>query len=308
MSNLTPLSSVQNLGATQTTPRIQTVSLSVKPGLLHTIKTVGTALYVSACYYLDESGSRISTAASVAMNTDSAFLVEAGTQIEFEVFDGPFNELHFSALADVETFLEVQIAYMLRVKNSSGGAGTASDMAHFQAQLSELQNELALVNETLAGKQDVLTFDNVPVNGSANPVKSDGIYDELQKRLPCKWWTGDGKNWWQPDVNGRILNFGNISPIHGIQKLTFDGGFESLFQKDKTGTLAFLSDLDALRTQILSLIGGVLPVALEYDVPATASTLQIPFDDEENGEISVAAIGGDFLTANESGEIQIESL
>ena len=74
-NTLTPLSGVQNLGATHTTPRLQTVSISVKPGLLHTIKTVGTALYVSACYYIDDAGNLISTAASVAMNSDAPFLV-----------------------------------------------------------------------------------------------------------------------------------------------------------------------------------------------------------------------------------------
>lgn len=31
----------------------------------------------------------------------------------------------------------------------------------------------------MAGKQDILTFDNVPTDGSNNPVKSNGIYDEL---------------------------------------------------------------------------------------------------------------------------------
>ena len=34
----------------------------------------------------------------------------------------------------------------------------------------------------LAGKQDTLTFDNTPTNGSDNPVKSNGIYDALQTK------------------------------------------------------------------------------------------------------------------------------
>lgn len=32
----------------------------------------------------------------------------------------------------------------------------------------------------LAGKQDTLTFDNVPVNGSDNPVRSSGIYNSIK--------------------------------------------------------------------------------------------------------------------------------
>ena len=38
--------------------------------------------------------------------------------------------------------------------------------------------ETALQN-AINRKQDILTFDNVPTNGSSNPVKSDGIYDAL---------------------------------------------------------------------------------------------------------------------------------
>ena len=35
------------------------------------------------------------------------------------------------------------------------------------------------VGDALAGKQDVLTFDNAPTSGSSNPVKSSGIYTAL---------------------------------------------------------------------------------------------------------------------------------
>ena len=35
------------------------------------------------------------------------------------------------------------------------------------------------VDDKIAGKQDTLTFDAVPTNGSSNPVTSDGIYDAL---------------------------------------------------------------------------------------------------------------------------------
>ena len=45
----------------------------------------------------------------------------------------------------------------------------------------------------LAAKQDILTFDNVPTNGSSNPVKSDGIYNALGKYgviSQTQTWTG----------------------------------------------------------------------------------------------------------------------
>lgn len=37
------------------------------------------------------------------------------------------------------------------------------------------------LNTLLAGKQDVLTFDNVPTDGSNNPVKSGGVYSSLEQ-------------------------------------------------------------------------------------------------------------------------------
>lgn len=43
--------------------------------------------------------------------------------------------------------------------------------------------ETALQN-AINTKQDILTFDNVPTNGSSNPVKSDGIYDALATKQP----------------------------------------------------------------------------------------------------------------------------
>lgn len=332
-NTLTPLSGVQNLGATHTTPRLQTVSISVKPGLLHTIKTVGTALYVSACYYIDDAGNRISTAASVAMNSDAPFLVEAGTQVEFEVFDRPFNELHFAALADVETFIEIQIAYMLRVKNSSGGAGTASDLAHLQNQISELSklvetnaqgvqtNKEAIeaigrANFTTYGLTRIFASSDSVAAGyvESNSTKADpfltgkvvfavnsgetgGFYVGSQNRSAPAW-----TQWQTLYQEGRIRAYGNTNHVS-----------EDFYFYEKTAgvsgkIVARMQDLDALRTQILALVGTGIPAALEYDVPATASSLQIPFDDVENGSISVSEIGGDFLTANSSGEIQIESL
>ncbi len=39
--------------------------------------------------------------------------------------------------------------------------------------------DTSAVETALAGKQNTLTFDDSPTNGSTNPVKSDGVYDAL---------------------------------------------------------------------------------------------------------------------------------
>ena len=37
------------------------------------------------------------------------------------------------------------------------------------------------INTQLSGKQDTLTFDNVPTDSSNNPVKSGGVYDAIEE-------------------------------------------------------------------------------------------------------------------------------
>lgn len=53
-----------------------------------------------------------------------------------------------------------------------GGGGTWGSITGTLSDQTDLQN-------ALDGKQATLTFDNVPTNGSNNPVKSDGIYDVI---------------------------------------------------------------------------------------------------------------------------------
>lgn len=49
----------------------------------------------------------------------------------------------------------------------------------------------------LAGKQDTLTFDTVPTSGSTNPVTSGGIYDAIkdpQFKIQSKTWSSSGSS------------------------------------------------------------------------------------------------------------------
>lgn len=52
-----------------------------------------------------------------------------------------------------------------------------------QTQIDTINETLDTVQSTLSGKQDTLTFDNEPLINSENPVKSSGIYAELDKKL-----------------------------------------------------------------------------------------------------------------------------
>lgn len=52
-----------------------------------------------------------------------------------------------------------------------------------QTQIDAINETLDTVQSTLSEKQDTLTFDNEPLLNSDNPVKSSGIYTELEKKL-----------------------------------------------------------------------------------------------------------------------------
>lgn len=58
--------------------------------------------------------------------------------------------------------------------------GFADSIASIQQGLQSLQSSVSGLSEQLAGKQDALTFDTSPAEGSQNPVTSGGIYQALQ--------------------------------------------------------------------------------------------------------------------------------
>lgn len=76
----------------------------------------------------------------------------------------------------------------------------------------------AVLKALSTGKQDTLTFDNVPTQGSNNPVKSGGIYTAIQASGKV-----DSVNNVQPDANKNVeLNAEDI-PADGIGDKTVTG-------------------------------------------------------------------------------------
>jgi hypothetical protein len=124
-------------------------------------------------------------ATSVTINNDAI-----GTTSILEVYSQnasgtviTVNDIDVSAGAAVLSFpaLAEATAFILHIINgtASGGGGVATD------DYLDLNNKPQINGNTLTGNktagdlglQDELTFDNVPTDGSNNPVKSNGIYD-----------------------------------------------------------------------------------------------------------------------------------
>lgn len=88
-----------------------------------------------------------------------------------------------------ERMLNDEILLGLIKANSGGGGGGTTDYDDLSNKPkiggvtlsgNKSASDLGLATTTdLAGKQDTLTFDSVPTDGSTNPVESNGVYDAL---------------------------------------------------------------------------------------------------------------------------------
>lgn len=66
--------------------------------------------------------------------------------------------------------------YLRRIREQSG------QISGIQEKITDIEGEISDIDIALSGKQDILTFDNVPTSGSDNPVKSGGIYTALDTK------------------------------------------------------------------------------------------------------------------------------
>ena len=103
------------------------------------------------------------------------------------------------------------------------------------------------VETALEGKQDVLTWDTTPTDGSLNPVTSDGVYDALALKQDLLTWDTTPTNGSQNPVTSDgiydalagkqdILTF-DTTPTNGSQNpVTSDGIYDALAGKQDTLT------------------------------------------------------------------------
>ena len=87
------------------------------------------------------------------------------------------------ALDDLREYIDTQDAATL----ASAMAYTDSAIATLTTYINDQDAAMlvaakAYIDEQLALKQDLLTFDQAPTDGSSNPVTSDGIYDALARK------------------------------------------------------------------------------------------------------------------------------
>ena len=145
-------------------------------------------------------------------------------------------------------------------------------LQHYVNELADNLNSLetaleefeAYVETALEGKQDVLTWDSTPTDGSLNPVTSDGIYDALTLKQDLLIWDTTPTN-------------GSTNPV------TSDGIYDALALKQDTLTFDFTPTDDSTNPVTSDGIKSAIDAVynrMTWQFPATIS----------NGTVSVVGV------------------
>ena len=318
----------QNLGTVQPTPSISTREFTLEPGAPQTLKIVGTSVYVSQCYAVDAEGYQLPAACRITLGHSAPFLSETGTSVEFKYYGTPFNEITLESVGNERVFVVLQVGYMLECRK--GDAGTAGAMALLREKIEEnkdaLAEILALVNaiqpatSTTYGlvkyaDETIATNENAPVRRNAAgqmrvPVATASMFGSIKLgtsvRVPndaglvgmCA--NGGAGVRFATTSNGGVVKLANslddsrenVALTPAIAKAQFE---------------AMATRIQDLENALASMTTGAAMV-LSETVGSGAQTLSVPIAGEElNGQVS-AETNADWLSADSTGEIQVEAL
>ena len=318
----------QNLGTVQPTPSISTREFTLEPGAPQTLKIVGTSVYVSRCYAVDAEGYQLPAACRITLGHSAPFLSETGTSVEFKYYGTPFNEITLESVGNERVFVVLQVGYMLECRK--GDAGTAGAIALLREKIQQNREEIEQLVEQLnaIGPATSTTYglvkyaaETVATNVSAPVLRNaDG-----QMRVPVAT-TGQygvfklGTSVSVPNDAGLVGMCANGGA--GVRfATTSNGGVVKLANSldDSRGNVALTpaiakAQFEAMAARIQELENALAnmttgaAMVLAETVDSGAQTLSVPLaGDEMNGEISVET-NADWLTADSTGEIQVEAL
>ena len=119
-----------------------------------------------------------------------------------------------------------------------------------------LENFEQYVETALDGKQDVLSFDAVPTDGSTNPVESNGIYDALATKQD-------------------VLTFDTVPTDGSTNPVESNGIYDALATKQDVLTF---DSVPTLRSQNPVTSGGVYDAIATVNSSLSAKILAINYD------------------------------
>lgn len=322
-------SASQNLRTAQPTPSISTREFTILPGVTETLKIVGTSVYVSQCYTVDAEGYQLPAAVRITLGHCEPFLAETGTNVEFKYYGTPFNQISISGLGTEKIFVVLQVGYMLECRK--GEAGTAGAIALLREKIEENKDALEEARRLLdeigpatSEKFGLVKYLNEELADSSNaaPVLRNDSGQMLVASATVN--------------RAGVLKLGTSREIPangGLLGKTANGACGVRFAEKTLGGVVFLaSGADDTRAnavftvpQVNSLFSTLLAriqelenalanlstgaaMILESGVGASAQTLSVPLAGEDfNGEISVET-NADWISADASGNIQIEEI
>ena len=147
-------------------------------------------------------------AADLTTDSDTKVLAASQGVVLKEMVDAKADasDVYTKQEVDAELALKADASDVYTKQDVDGALAEKADVSDIPTKTSDLTNDSGFVTgqevsqtyetksdataketalqDAINGKQDILTFDNVPTNGSSNPVKSDGIYDALATKQP----------------------------------------------------------------------------------------------------------------------------
>ena len=325
---ISTFSNRQNLGTVQPTPSVSTREFTILPGTKETLKIVGTSVYVSQCYAVDTEGYQLPAACRITLGHCEPFLAETGTSVEFKYYGTPFNQITIESVGNEKIYVVLQVGYMLEARK--GDAGTAGAIALLREKIEEnkdaLAEILALVNaiqpatSTTYGlvkyaAETIATNNNAPVLRNSDgqmrvPVATASMFGSVKLgtsvRVP-----NDAGLVGMCANGGAAVRFAtqNYSGVVFLARNVDDTRGNAVVPASlvKSLTDSLNARIQTLENALANMTSGAAMI-LESGVSASAQSLSVPIAGEElNGQVSVET-NADWLSADSTGEIQVEAL
>ena len=171
------------------------------------------------------------------------------------------------------------------------------DTSDLGDRMTEAEEDIDALETAVEGKQDALTFDNIPIQNSPNPVKSGGVYSALQS-IPQ---SVDVKDSTEEDVDI------DISDASGNVVARFAGGHFQTKEFDSRDMKALVPEAeqsDVGKALIAKTVSGGKVIAYEFGETGSEPDVEVKDDTESGIDLDVSDARGNVLVRFKDGHIQ----
>ena len=175
--------------------------------------------------------------------------------------------------------------------------GIEEDVSRIDGALTDSEEDIDDLETAVAGKQDTLTFDDVPVQNSSNPVKSGGVYNALQgipRDVNVKDTTKSGVDLDVTDSTGNVI--ARFSDGH-FQTKKFDS-------RDVEVLVPEAGESDIGKALVVKEVSGGKATAYEFAKTGEDSYVEVKETSKEGVDLDFTDLRGNVLLRLEDGHVQ----